>query len=483
MTVAELSCSRGQTHSRGSLDPSRLTNANRRSGLFPSRRPSIAQTSQLAFRFRPGKLQAAVVEKAKMWASRLLAGRWAAAEFRQASFETLALVLALADAHSKKLFTGFGRPVSKGGQCIFKVPFCGQQALEQHSRRGTRCHRSRKRYLLRMPSPAKQAIALLKATYSKWSDHQATRLGASVAFYSILSFAPLLVLLTGLIALVFGRESAQGALINEAKQLIGDRGADAVQTLLKNAQKPASGVFASVVAFVTLLFGASGVFTELQDALNVMWDVKGQNAAGFSGMIRQRLFSFGMVLSVGFLLLVSLILSTGLAYVGRSFGDLVPMPPFLLQSINFVVSFVVIAGGFALMFKFVPAAKISWREVGVGAVGTALLFTIGKQLLGLYLGKASVGSIYGAAGSLVAVIVWIYYSAQIFFFGAQFTRVYGEAHESRRGPAATKPAADMQSEETPKRMAAAAGSAISGHLPGEVTADHVPDQQSQKPLP
>ncbi len=278
---------------------------------------------------------------------------------------------------------------------------------------------------------AKQAISLLSETYRKWSDHEAPRLGASVAFYSILSFAPLLVLITAVIALVFGHENANGALVDEARQVIGDRGADTVQTLLKNAQKPASGVIASVVAFVTLLFGASGVFTELQNALNLMWDVKGQSASGVMGMIKQRLFSFGMVLSVGFLLLVSLLLSAGLSYLGRFFGQLVPMPPVILQSINFVVSFAAVTVLFALMLKYVPSAKVEWRDVFVGALGTALLFTIGKQLLGVYLAKASVGSTYGAAGSLVAVVVWIYYSAQIFFFGAEFTRVYAEARRPR----------------------------------------------------
>jgi membrane protein len=293
---------------------------------------------------------------------------------------------------------------------------------------------------------AKQGILLLKETYGKWSDHHAPRLGASVAFYSILSFAPLLVLITAVIALVFGHESAQGALVNEARQLIGDRGADTVQTLLKNAQKPASGVFASLVAFVTLLLGASGVFTELQDALNVIWDVKGQTASGVVGMIKQRLFSFGMVLSVGFLLLVSLLLSAALAYIGHAFGQLVPMPPFILQSINFVVSFAVITVLFALMFKYVPAAKISWNDVLVGAVGTALLFTIGKLLLGLYLGKASVGSTYGAAGSFVAVVVWIYYSAQIFFFGAEFTHMRAEAHGAKKESAPKEPSVKVPAE-------------------------------------
>lgn len=286
----------------------------------------------------------------------------------------------------------------------------------------------------------KQAISFGKETYTRWSDHQAPRLGASVAFYSILSFAPLLVLITAVIAIVFGHESAQAALVNEARQLIGERGADTVSSLLKNAQKPATGTFASLIAFVTLLFGASGVFTELQDALNIMWDAPNQKTSGIKALLKQRLFSFGMVLSVGFLLLVSLLLSAGLAYIGHSFGQLVPLPPFVLESINFVVSFAVIAVLFSLMFKYVPAVHVHWQDVIVGGIGTALLFTIGKLLLGLYLGKASVGSTYGAAGSLVAVVVWIYYSAQIFFFGAEFTRVYADAKGVKPAALAEQPA-------------------------------------------
>jgi membrane protein len=281
---------------------------------------------------------------------------------------------------------------------------------------------------------ARDLIQYSKTAYSKWSDHHAARLGASVAFYSILSFAPLLVLVVGIIGLVFGNDSAHGALVNEARQAIGDRGGAMVDSLLKNAQKPGAGIFAAVASFITLLFGASGVFMELQDALNIMWDAPEQNASGFKAMIKQRLFSFGMVLSVGFLLLISLLLSTGLAYIQHSFSQIVPVPPFVLQIGSFLVSFAVITGLFALMFKYVPDVRITWQEVIVGAIGTALLFTIGKLLLGLYLGKASVGSTYGAAGSLVAVVVWIYYSAQIFFFGAEFTRVYADHHREEHVP-------------------------------------------------
>jgi membrane protein len=293
---------------------------------------------------------------------------------------------------------------------------------------------------------ARRAILLIKRTYFEGNDHQAPRLGAAVAFYSLLSFAPLLVLMTALIALVFGHQSAEGALINEARQIIGDKGAETVEALLKSAQKPASGVFASLVAFATLLFGASGVFAELQDALNLIWGATPQTSTGFFGLVKQRVFSFGMVLSVGFLLLGSLLLSTGLAYIGRYLGDLFTIPTAVLQTINFVGSFFVITMLFALMFKYVPSVKVAWRYVRVGALGTALLFTLGKFLLGVYLGKASVGSTYGAAGSLVAVIVWIYYSAQIFFFGAEFTHVYAESQGINAGAAAkdSKEQAEMK---------------------------------------
>ena len=325
----------------------------------------------------------------------------------------------------------------------------------------------------------RQSIAFLKESYTKWSEHQAPRLGASVAFYSLLSFAPLLVIITAVIALIFGHSSAQGALVGEARQLIGERGAETVKSLLNSAQKPSSGIFSGAVAFIMLLFGASGVFAELQSALNIIWEAPEQTSSGMWGMVKDRLFSFGMVLSVGFLLLVSLLLSTGLAYLGHGFGQLVPLPPAILQITNFVGSFVVISLLFALMFKYVPNVHVPWRYVVTGAVGTALLFTLGKLLLGLYLGKASVGSTYGAAGSLVAVIVWIYYSSQIFFFGAEFTHIYAQAHggqapagseethsEAKREPApahatAPKPAAPPPS---PQAAVAARASASASTL-------------------
>lgn len=278
----------------------------------------------------------------------------------------------------------------------------------------------------------KSWTSLLEQTFRNWNDHQAIRLSAAVAFYSLLSIAPLLVFVTGLVTVVVSKQAAQTTLIREADQVMGSRGAEVVRGLLKNAHQQASGSFPTVIAFITLLFGASGVFSELRDAMNTIWDARSEFANSWRGMVMQRLFSFGMVLSVGFLLLVSLILSTALTFIGTFFASVVPFPPALLEALNFLLSFAIITFLFALIFKFVPAATVPWEDVVVGSVGTAFLFTIGKLLLGLYLGKASIGSAYGAAGSIVALIVWVYYSAQIFFFGAEFTRVYSDTRIRRK---------------------------------------------------
>ena len=273
----------------------------------------------------------------------------------------------------------------------------------------------------------KKWFALLEETFNRWNDHQATRLSAAVAFYTLLSIAPLLIFITAVVAVVVSKDAAQGYLIREANEIVGGRGAELVRNLLKNVHHQSSGFFATTIAFITVLFGASGVFAELRDALNTIWDAKSKVPSGWQGIVVQRLFSFGMVLSVGFLLMVSLILSTVLAFLAGFFNSMVPLPPALLELINILLSLVVITLLFALIFKYVPAIRVPWRDVFVGALGTAVLFTIGKFLLSLYLGKASFGSAYGAAGSVVAVIVWVYYSAQIFFFGAEFTRVYADA--------------------------------------------------------
>ncbi len=267
----------------------------------------------------------------------------------------------------------------------------------------------------------KNSWTILRQTFSAWTRHDAPTWGAALAFYTILSLAPLVVLVVSLVALIFGRTTAQNELLGQVDSLIGQQGSEAVKAMIEHAQKPASGAFASVIAVITLLFGASGVFGQLRSALNRMWDVQPKSAGGLWGAIKQNIFSYGMVLAVGFLLMVSLVVSAALAVVGKYFGGLLPMPEVALHIVNFVVSFAGISVLFALILRYVPDTRMPWKDLWVGSIVTALLFTVGKFLIGLYLGKAAVGSAYGAAGSLVAVVVWVYYSAMIFLFGAEFT--------------------------------------------------------------
>jgi membrane protein len=262
---------------------------------------------------------------------------------------------------------------------------------------------------------------LVRQSFSAWNEHEAPRLGAALAFYTILSMAPLVILAIAILALFFGHSKADSHLLGQVHSMVGQQGSDAVKGMIEQAQKPASGAFASIIGVITLLFGASGVFVELRSALNKIWEVKPATGTGLWGMVREGFFSFGMMLAVGFLLLASLVISAGLAALGKFFGGLLPLPEFVLSVINLIVSLAGTAVLFALIFRYVPETKAPWRAVWIGAAITALLFTMGKFLIGFYLGKAALGSAYGAAGSLVVVIVWVYYSAMIFLFGAEFT--------------------------------------------------------------
>jgi len=266
---------------------------------------------------------------------------------------------------------------------------------------------------------------MLSETFAGWNRHEAPRMGAALAFYTILSLAPLVILVISFLALVFGQSSAQEQLISQVRNLVGHQGAEAVEGLIVQARQPASGWFAAIIGLITLLIGASGVFGELRSGLNMIWNVTPRIEHGLWGVIRQRFFSFGMVLAVGFLLLVSLVVGTALAAVGKFFGGMLPLPEFVLGALNQVVSLGGTVVLFALLFRYVPETRIAWRKLWVGAMVTGMMFTIGKFLIGLYLGKAGVGSAYGAAGSLVVMIVWVYYSAMIFLFGAEFTYVWG----------------------------------------------------------
>jgi membrane protein len=276
---------------------------------------------------------------------------------------------------------------------------------------------------------------LFAGAWKEWNQDNAPRLGASLAYYTMLSLAPLLVVIIGVAGLVFGKDAAQGQIFYQVRGMVGDQGAAAIQTMIQGAAKMGQGIFATILGFAALLFGATSVVAELRSALNAVWNVPQDPNAGVKDVLKQRSYALAVVLGCGFLLLVSLVVSAGLAAAGKFMGGLLPIPEAVMQVINMIISLVVITGVFALIFKFLPDVQIDWQDVFLGAALTALLFTIGKFALGMYLGKAGFGSTYGAAGSLVIVLVWVYYSAQIMFFGAEFTQVYAREHGSHRAGA------------------------------------------------
>lgn len=263
--------------------------------------------------------------------------------------------------------------------------------------------------------------SLLSTTYNEWDKHDAQTQGAALSYFTVLSLAPLLVIAVSIAGLVFRKEAVQEQIVDQMRALVGN-GADAIRTMLTHAQSPQSGIIATIVGFAVLLWGASGVFTQLRKALNRIWNIQPAPTAGWMGLLRQQFFSFTMVVGIGFLLLVSLLLSTFLAALGRLAGDYLPVPLFHLG--NEVFSLAVITAVFAMIYRFVPEQTLPWSKLWPGALGTAILFTIGKLLLGFYLGRASVASPYGAAGSLVVLLIWVYYSSQLFLFGAEFTRIF-----------------------------------------------------------
>jgi len=265
-------------------------------------------------------------------------------------------------------------------------------------------------------------------------EDKVPRLGAALAFYSVLSIAPLVLISLAVAGYVFGREAAQGELIGQLRGLVGPQGAKAIEAMIASASEPKGGIIATLTGIATLLFGASGVFGQLQDAMNTIWEVQPKPGRGVLGVIKDRFLSFAMVLGTGFLLMVSLILSAALAAMFSFAGGLAPGLGPVLQVANTLVSFAVVGVLFALIFKLLPDVRIAWRDVWVGALLTTVLFMVGKGLIGLYLGRSGLGSAYGAAGSLVALLVWIYYSAQIVFFGAEFTKVYANRYGSRIKP-------------------------------------------------
>ena len=274
---------------------------------------------------------------------------------------------------------------------------------------------------------------LIKGAVSAFLDDYAPSMGAALAYYTMFSIAPLLFIVILLAGLIFGEEAARGEIFTQLRGLMGEQGAGAIQSMVQSVREPATGALGTVVSVIFLLIGATTVFGELQSALDRIWRAPArQKASGIWGLIQSRLLSFGMILGIGFLLIVSLIASAALAALGKWWGPLLGSWETLAQLLNLAISFGLFTVAFALIYKVMPRAKIEWHDVWIGAAVTSLLFSIGKYAIGLYIGKSAIASGFGAAGSIVVVLVWVYYSAQIFLFGAEFTWVYAHELGSRR---------------------------------------------------
>lgn len=278
---------------------------------------------------------------------------------------------------------------------------------------------------------------LLKKTWAGWTEDKAPRLAAALAYYSIFSMAPLLIIVIAVAGLVFGEEAARGEIVTQVSGTIGPQAARTLEEMVQHAGEHEGGIAAVVIGIVVLVIGASGVFVQLQDALNTIWRVQPKPGRGVWGMVRERILSFSVILGTGFLLLVSLVISATLAALGKFLSaDALPGGTILWQLINLGVSLAIITLLFAMIFKLLPDVKLAWRDVWIGALATALLFTLGKFVLGIYLGQSSVASAYGAAGALVVLLLWVYYSSLILLFGAEFTKVFAESFGSAVTPKA-----------------------------------------------
>jgi len=291
-----------------------------------------------------------------------------------------------------------------------------------------------------LTAPLRATWSLFKQAFDAWTEDYAPSMGAALSYYTLFSIAPLLLIVIGLAGLVFGGDAARGEIFGQLRGLMGDQGAAAVERLLQAADKPEGGTIATITGTALLLLGAMTVFGELQNALDRIWRAPARKkASGWWNLLRSRLLSFGMILGIAFLLMVSLVMSALLSALGKLWGPAVQGWESLAHLVDVAVSFGIVTVLFALIYKFIPRVRIRWRDVWVGAAVTAALFAVGKLLIGLYLGKSSVASAFGAAGSLVVMMVWVYYSAQIFLLGAEFTWVYAHTYGSRRGERRPRP--------------------------------------------
>jgi membrane protein len=272
---------------------------------------------------------------------------------------------------------------------------------------------------------------MLKDTVLAFIDDEALSRGAAIAFYTVTSIAPVLLIVIAIAGLAFGQEAAQNAIIAQLSGLMGPKTAEVLQTAIASAATKSSGVIATIVGVVTLLITASGVFGEMQTALNAIWKTKPKGGT-VSRLIRARAASLGLVAAMGFLLLVSLVVSTGLTAFGNYLDAVLPFGKVILAAISFVVSLALISFLFAAIYKILPDRDLEWRDVVTGAIVTSVLFTIGKALISWYIGSSAVASSFGAAGALIVLLLWVYYSAQIFLLGAEFTKIYANRHGSKR---------------------------------------------------
>jgi len=276
----------------------------------------------------------------------------------------------------------------------------------------------------RAPFHARDVFSLLKEAGSNWVDHEAMRLSAALAYYAVFSLAPLFIISISIAGIIFGEDAARGQITNQLSAYVGTQASDAIQSLVKSASSKTSGIWATIIGLVVLLFGASSVFGELKSALNIVWGVVAKPGRPILNLLLGRLFSFSMVLVIGFLLLASLLVSTALTAASKHLSVWIPATAGHWHWIDLSISLVVITVLFALIFKLLPNVIVAWRDVIIGALVTSILFTLGKTLIGFYLGSSSVASTFGAAGSLIVILLWIYYSTCILFFGAEFTRAF-----------------------------------------------------------
>lgn len=317
---------------------------------------------------------------------------------------------------------------------------CGQAVGSPSGRAVPRFYRTPK-----VAMHLQSILVILKKSVSEWIDDYAPSMGAAIAYYTVFSIAPLLVIVIAVAGYVFGEEAVRGSLHGQISGLVGADGATAIEGLIRSAREPAEGLVASGLSITLLIIGATTVFAEIQSAMDRLWHVPERSRpSGVWGLLRARFLSFGLILGLAFLLTASLVVSAAVAAAGAYFSGLMPGWELLLQALNFALSLGVETVLFAMIFKLMPSVRIAWSDVWIGAVVTAALFEIGKVLIALYVGKAGVSSTYAAAGSMAVLLIWVYYAAQIFLFGAKFTRVYATERGSHRPGGAARMLGDQQ---------------------------------------